>query len=115
MPSLALDPDLYLAAFVESVKDLFPGGDARPFLKQLRNAAMFGEANVATALANLQDWAGVNVSSASTASQFVRSMDLGTLATICQAAINQLTNEAAGITSTGAAYGSFSSQPSELG
>ena len=118
MPALASNPELLLRAFVETAKDLFPTpADPKPWLKALRNEALTGKTTrVDEVLSNLQDWGASNVAHQGSATNWMRELSAVVIAELCQAALDQLTAEAAGLAGTGrTTFAAFDSQPSELG
>lgn len=93
--------------------------DQIDFLETLQQTALIGSATeVADRLANLQDWASVNVAAESSSSQFIRGMDNATIASLCEAALLRIEAEESAGTSTtdaGSQHSDFSAFPSRLG
>jgi hypothetical protein len=118
VPALTSNPELLLRAFVETAKDLFPTpADPRPWLRALRNEALTGKSTrVDEVLSNLQDWGASNVAHQGSATNWIRELSAVVVAELCQAALDQLTAEAAGISGTArTTFGAFDSEPSTLG
>lgn len=105
---------------MRTVRKLFADvEDQVDFLETLQQTALVGSStDVADRLSSLQDWASLQVSAEAASSQFIRSMDNATIATLCEAALQRIEAEdSAGgaIGDPGTQYADFSTSPSRLG
>ncbi|MBL9115525.1 MAG: hypothetical protein JNJ83_11015 [Verrucomicrobiaceae bacterium] len=122
MAAIDTNPDLLLRAFVETARDLFPSpADPKPWLKQLRNAALTGSTTViGDVLSNLQDWGASAVANAGSSTQWMRELSAVVVAQLAQAALDIIVADedagGVGLAAPGnVRFADFSTQPCVLG
>lgn len=120
MAALINNPQLLLAAFVRMTRGLYTtAAEQIAWLAALQQQALIGSATgVADVLANLQDYSATGVANEGASTQWLREYSAGTIAQLCEAALQLI--EADGDTpgsgaSDNTQHSSFGAFPTRLG